>query len=160
MHSFETWSGPVGQPGTETGSGWRKNRGRKNPVTRLTQLKTRLQPVDFFFTKTMLFWFKKKKELTRKTQSKPGTRALDQAGSENYDYMSFPVIINWWARFFFFKKKRKRKWLGPVWECGCGCFSKCFSCRNASKWYFFYFLKIIFEIITSKRSNTYKKINF
>ena len=31
-----------------------------------------------------------------------------------------------------------------VWKCGCGCFSKNFLCRNASKWYFFYFLKIIF----------------
>ena len=29
--------------------------------------------------------------------------------------------------------------LGSVWECGCGSFSKCLSCRNTSKWYFFIF---------------------
>ena len=29
-----------------------------------------------------------------------------------------------------------------VWECGCGCFSKCFSCRNVLKWYFFIFKKL------------------
>jgi len=142
MHSFETWPGPVGQPGTETGSGWRKNRGRKNPVTRLTQLKTRLQLVDFFFTKTMLFWFKKK-ELTRKTQSKPRTRALDQAGSENYDYMSFPVIINWWARFFFLKKKETqmiRASLG-VWL---RLFFKVFFMPKCIKMIFFLFFKNYF----------------
>ena len=33
-------------------------------------------------------------------------------------------------------------------------------CWNASKWYFFYFLKIIFEIDASKRFKTHKKIKF
>jgi hypothetical protein len=47
---------------------------------------TRLQPVDFFFTKTTLFWFFKIKELIWATRSKPGTRILDRAGSKNYDY--------------------------------------------------------------------------
>jgi len=43
-----------------------------------------------------------------------------------------------------------------VWQCGCGCFSNSFSCRNACQWFFFYFLKIIFDISTSKRSKKYK----
>jgi len=55
--------------------------------------------------------------------------------------------------------------LGPthlehVWECGCDYFSKYFLCWNASKWYFFYFLKIIFEIDASKRFKTHKKNKF
>jgi hypothetical protein len=45
-----------------------------------------------------------------------------------------------------------------VWDCGSSGGSKCFSLRNASKWSFFYFLKIIFDIRTSKRSETIKKL--
>jgi hypothetical protein len=51
------------------------------------RLKTRLQPVDFcfVFTKTTSFWFFKKIDLGDPvTQSKPGTRVLDRAGSKNY----------------------------------------------------------------------------
>jgi hypothetical protein len=44
-----------------------------------------------------------------------------------------------------------------VWKCGCDCFSKCFLLGNASK-YFFYFLKIIFDISASKWSENTKKI--
>jgi len=44
-----------------------------------------------------------------------------------------------------------------VWDCGSGGGSKYFSLRNASKWSFFYFLKIIFDIRTSKRSETIQK---
>jgi hypothetical protein len=46
-----------------------------------------------------------------------------------------------------------------VWKCGCGYFSNIFLFRNASKWCFFYFLKIIFDINASKWSeNTKKKL--
>jgi len=37
-----------------------------------------------------------------------------------------------------------------VWECGCGCFLKCFLFLKCIKINFFYFLKIIFNISTSK----------
>jgi hypothetical protein len=51
--------------------------------------------------------------------------------------------------------------LGLVWDCGSdsvsGSGSKGFSLRNASKWNFFHFLKIIFDISTSKRSENIKK---
>ena len=47
-----------------------------------------------------------------------------------------------------------------VWGCGCCCFSKCFSCRNTSKWCFFYFLKIIFDISTLKWSKNTKIYSF
>ena len=40
--------------------------------------------------------------------------------------------------------------LGCVWESCCSSFLKCFSYRNTSKWYFFYFLEIIFDISISK----------
>jgi hypothetical protein len=43
-----------------------------------------------------------------------------------------------------------------VWQCGCGCFLNNFSCQNTCQWCFFYFLKIIFNISTSKWSKTYK----
>jgi hypothetical protein len=42
-------------------------------------------------------------------------------------------------------------------NCGSGCFSKCFLFKNASKQYFFYFLKFIFDINTSKRSKITNK---
>jgi hypothetical protein len=62
-HSFETQPGPVGRPGAGTGLGWKKNRGRKNPVRPgNTRSKTRLQPVDFcfvFLLKRRRFDFKK-----------------------------------------------------------------------------------------------------
>jgi hypothetical protein len=63
-----------GQPGAGTGPGWRKNRGRENPVwPGKTRSRPGCKPVDFyfffvFFTKTMLFRFKTKKELTRPTR--------------------------------------------------------------------------------------------
>jgi hypothetical protein len=41
-----------------------------------------------FFTKTTSFWFKKIDPSDPVTRSKPGTRALDRAGSENYAYNS------------------------------------------------------------------------
>jgi len=50
--------------------------------------------------------------------------------------------------------------LKSAWECGCGCFLKCFSCWNISKWCFFIFKKFIFKINASKRSKTYKKFDF
>jgi hypothetical protein len=49
------------------------------------------------------------------------------------------------------------KALEPIWNCGSGGGSKCFSLKNASK-LFFYFLKIIFYINVSKRSKNTKKI--
>jgi len=87
VSSCHLLKGP-GRSGIGIGSGWRKNRVRKNLAwpdwPSKTRWKTRLQPVDFsFFTKTTLFWFKKK--LTR---SKLRTRVLNQTGhqigSENY----------------------------------------------------------------------------
>ena len=50
-----------------------------DPATRSKTLLTFV----FFFTKITLFWFKKK-ELTRATRSKPGTRVLDRARSKYY----------------------------------------------------------------------------
>jgi hypothetical protein len=50
----------------------------------------------------------------------------------------------------FLRAKLKLIDLEGVWECGCGYFSKCFSLRKVCQQYFFYFLKIIFEISTSK----------
>jgi hypothetical protein len=47
--------------------------------------------------------------------------------------------------------------LGHVWKCSYSCLSKYFSCWNTLKWCFFYFLKIIFKISTSKRIKIYKK---
>jgi hypothetical protein len=48
-----------GWPGAGTGPGLRKNRGRKNLVWPgwLTRSKTRLQPVDFFFTSFCFLFF-------------------------------------------------------------------------------------------------------
>jgi hypothetical protein len=37
------------------------------------------------------------------------------------------------------KLKLESRCVKPVWECGYGCFSKCFSLENASKWYLFIF---------------------
>jgi hypothetical protein len=68
-HSFKIRS--AGRPGARAGSGWRKNRGRKNPMWPGDLVKNHgCNPLTFvlFFTKTMLFWFKKKKELTRATR--------------------------------------------------------------------------------------------
>jgi hypothetical protein len=71
IHSIVLKPGPArrvdpgpGRPGAGTGPGWRKNRGRKNPVwpggsTRWPG-KTRWQTrwlLFFFFTKTTSFWF-------------------------------------------------------------------------------------------------------
>ena len=47
--------------------------------------------------------------------------------------------------------------LRGVWECGYCCFSKCFSLRKVPI-IFFYFLKIIFEISTSKWFENIKNI--
>ena len=61
-HSFETWWVNLG-PGwsrAETGLGWRKNRKRKNPMW--PGQKPGCNPLIFFFTKTMSFWFKKKND--------------------------------------------------------------------------------------------------
>jgi hypothetical protein len=44
---------------------------------------------------------------------------------------------------------RIRKTHERVWECGCGCFSKCFLFKKMSI-IFFYFLKIIFKMSISK----------
>jgi hypothetical protein len=55
-------------------------------------------------------------------------------------------------------RSRKMKiswWFGSIWKYGYGCFSKCILCWNLSKWYFFYFLKIIFEISASKGFKTH-----
>jgi len=41
-------------------------------------------------------------------------------------------------------------------KCGSGCFLNSFLCRNTCQWCFFYFLKIIFDISTSKRFKKYK----
>jgi hypothetical protein len=57
--------------------------------------KTWLQAIDFcFFTKTTSFWFflKKIDPGDSVNRSKPGTRALDQTGSKNYDI----YIHIWW----------------------------------------------------------------
>ena len=95
-HSFETRPGPAGRPGTRltrgrNRAGLTKKRGKEKPgVTRRVDPVTRQDPVTnpltfvFFFTKTTSFWFIFFKELTRPnpvTRPKPGTRALDRAGS-------------------------------------------------------------------------------
>ena len=55
-----------GRPGTRTGPGWKKNKGRKNSVWpgwpgELTRQDPVVNPLTFvFFIKTTLFWFKKK----------------------------------------------------------------------------------------------------
>jgi hypothetical protein len=74
--------GPAGRLGTRSWSQTelKKNRERKNPVWPG-------DPVDFcfFFTKTTLFWFKKKNWSERPGDPvKTWNRALDRAGSENY----------------------------------------------------------------------------
>ena len=48
----------------------------------------------------------------------------------------------------------------PVWECGCGCFSKCFSCWNASKWCFFIFKKIFLRSVHQNDPKHTKKLIF
>jgi hypothetical protein len=56
--------------------------------------------------------------------------------------------------------KPDRRKTGCVWDCGSDGGSKWFVLRNALKWSFFYFKKIIFDISTSKRSENIKKIHF
>jgi hypothetical protein len=48
------------------------------------------------------------------------------------------------------RKMANAVWLLSVFECGCCCFSKCFLFRKNISIIFFYFLKIIFNISTSK----------
>jgi hypothetical protein len=61
-----------------------------NPTTRLTRSKTQLQFVDFCFVFFFLLkrhhfdFLKKLTRMIQATRSKPGTRALDRAGSKNY----------------------------------------------------------------------------
>jgi hypothetical protein len=83
IYSFKTWPGPAGRPDTRPIRDWnqavlKKKQGKKKSgVIRLTRrpswpgktrLKTRLQPVDFFFTKTKSFWFFLIKKLTWATR--------------------------------------------------------------------------------------------
>ena len=53
-------------------------------MTRQDPVKNRLQSVDFYFFLLKQRRFDFKKKLTRVTRSKPETRVLDRAGSENY----------------------------------------------------------------------------
>jgi len=46
----------------------------------------------------------------------------------------------------------------PFWNCSSDYGSKCFSLKNTSRWYFFYFKKIIFDISASKWSKNTKKL--
>jgi len=78
------WVDPgSGRLGARTGSGWRKNRGRKNQVwpnwleglTRQDSIKTQFQSVDFFFILLKRCRFDlKKKELTRGPSQNPEHR--------------------------------------------------------------------------------------
>ena len=106
-HSFKIRS--AGRPGARAGSGWRKNSGRKNPMWPGDLVKNHgCNPLTFvlFFTKTMLFWFKKKRidPGDPMTQSKPGARALDRAGyrarSKNYG----PKVVESTLMIFLNKK--------------------------------------------------------
>jgi hypothetical protein len=99
-HSFETRPRPAGRPGARTGPGWRKNRVGKNPV------RPGCNPLTLvFFTKTTSFWFKKIDPTDPVTRSKPGTRALDRDGSENYGFkvlkMTCHLEPNYHLDFFF-----------------------------------------------------------
>ena len=100
-HSFKTRTGPAGRPETRptqawNRSGWRPKPGWEltrpdpgDPVgwpgTRLTRQDPTSNPLTFIFflffflLKRRCFDFFKKKNLTRPTRSKPGTRALDRA---------------------------------------------------------------------------------
>jgi len=101
-HSFETRHGPAGRHRTRPTRGWnrvglKKKQGKKNPVwPGKTWLKTRLQPVNFFFTKTMSFWFFYKKNWPGQPGDPVKTRALNRAGSKNYGYSEH-------YNLFFFK---------------------------------------------------------
>jgi hypothetical protein len=68
----------------EPGQVEEKKRKEKPGVTRQDPVKTRLQSVDFYFFLLKQRRFDLKKNLTRVTRSKPETRVLDRAGSENY----------------------------------------------------------------------------
>jgi len=47
-----------------------------------------------------------------------------------------------------------------VWQCGCGCFSNSFSCRNACQWCFWYqHIKTIQKVQTVLNFNKKKKFN-
>ena len=78
--------GPAGRPGTRLTRGWNQAKLKKKPS--VIRSKTWLQAIDFcFFTKKTSFWFLKKTiDLEDSVnRSKPGTRALDQTRSKNYD---------------------------------------------------------------------------
>jgi hypothetical protein len=74
---------------------------RQNPVKNPVATRWLL---FFVFTKTTLFWFKKK--LTRVTRPKPGTPALDRAGSENYGEQDLLLISHKkiWSNLHSIKK--------------------------------------------------------
>ena len=73
------------------------------------------------------------------------------------DMPGLEIILIWMESVYIGQKEWCYYILFGCLKCDCCCFSNNFSCRNILKWYFFYFLKIIFEISTSKRSKTYKK---
>jgi hypothetical protein len=68
--------------------------------------------------------------------------------------------------FFFFLCKSwfqiclSTFWGRLVWEYGCGCFSKCFSCWNASKWCFFIFLKLFLRSTYQNNPKYIKILNY
>jgi len=57
------------------------------------------------------------------------------------------------TQFNFLQQIRTPQHSGYVWQCGCGCFSNNFSCRNACQWCFFIFLKLF---LTSAHQNDLK----
>jgi hypothetical protein len=113
FHSFETWLGLAGRPGTRLTRVEEKiEKVMARPTWRpgwpgKTRSKTWLQPVDFFFTKMTPFWIFLNwpgwpgDPVTRwpgqnpVTRSKLWTRALDRAGFKNYVYFyccSLPIF--------------------------------------------------------------------
>ena len=62
---------------------------------------------------------------------------------KNYYDLNFIIFFEFfYIDIVILKKCIKIYQHEPVWECGCGCFSKCFLCQNTSKWYFLFFKKL------------------
>jgi len=84
-----------------------------------------------------------------------------------FDFSCFLMLSmwSWWAKennkkITLLKIERRNSsgilHLERVWQCGCGCFSNNFSCRNTCQWFFFIFLK---SFLTSAHQNDSKSTN-
>jgi len=54
----------------------------------------------------------------------------------------------------------KQIYFDHVWKCSYSCFLKCFSCRNASKWFFFIFWKLFLRSAHQNDPKIQKKLIF